>query len=463
MTTRAATYCRISDDRRGESLGVQRQRQDCAALVAGRGWDIVATFTDNDISAYSGRIRPAYVQLLDGIRAGLFDAVVAWHPDRLHRSPKELEEFISAVEANRVKVETVQAGQWDLSSPSGRLVARQLGSVARYESEHKAERVRRALEQRAELGRPHGRRPYGWTRETCGEVVNPAEVAVVEGIADRIIAGDSLRQITADLNRTGIPSPAGKPWGKNMVRHVVSRERNVGLRVHRGAVICAGDWQPILDRGRWEQVRAILTDPRRKTSTSSAAAHLLSGLARCGVCGGPMRAGLNRTVPSYRCADRSCVSRNRADVDELVTRVVLERLARPDAAAVLTPDLSEDAARAREEVSDLRARLDLAADAYADADIDAQQLQRITAKLRPRLDAAEARARIVDDQPLVAGLVGVEDVRAVWETVPLTRRRAIVDLMMEVRILPASKGARTFDPRSVAIKWRSSVDDAAHG
>ncbi|MGI8680527.1 MAG: recombinase family protein [Mycobacteriales bacterium] len=455
MPTRAAAYCRISDDRRGESLGVERQRQDCAALAAGRGWDVTATFTDNDVSAYSGRVRPAYVQLLDGLRAGLFDAVVAWHPDRLHRSPTELEEFISTVEAHRVKVETVQAGQWDLSSPSGRLVARQLGSVARYESEHKAERVRSALEQRAQMGRPHGRRPYGWTRVGGGEVVNPTEADVVVGIADRIIAGDSLRQITADLNAAGIPSPTGKPWGKNMVRHVVSRERNAGLRVHRGAVIGAGDWPPILDRSRWEQVRAVLTDPRRKTSTSSTAVHLLSGIARCGVCGGSIRAGLNRAVPSYRCADHSCVSRNRADVDELVTRVVLERLARPDAAALLTPDRSGEVATARKEVAGLRARLDLAADAYADGDIDAQQLQRITAKLRPQLDAAEARGRAVDDAPLLTGLLGVDDVRAVWERLALTRRRAVVDLLLTVTIQRAAQGARSFDPTAVQIEWRT--------
>ncbi len=54
-TVRAAVYCRISDDRRGLGLGVQRQRQDCHELAGRNGWQIVATFVDNDVSAYSGK------------------------------------------------------------------------------------------------------------------------------------------------------------------------------------------------------------------------------------------------------------------------------------------------------------------------------------------------------------------------------------------------------------------------
>jgi DNA invertase Pin-like site-specific DNA recombinase len=73
--------------------------------------------------------------------------VIAWHTDRLHRSSRELEEFIDICEGAGVAVETVKAGPVDFSTPAGRAVARTLGAWARYESEHKAERIRRkALE-----------------------------------------------------------------------------------------------------------------------------------------------------------------------------------------------------------------------------------------------------------------------------------------------------------------------------
>jgi hypothetical protein len=41
--------------------------------------------------------------------------VVTWHPDRLHRAPRELEDFVDLVEATGATVATVTAGDTDLS------------------------------------------------------------------------------------------------------------------------------------------------------------------------------------------------------------------------------------------------------------------------------------------------------------------------------------------------------------
>jgi site-specific DNA recombinase len=84
---RVALYCRISQDGEGQGLGVARQEADCRHLAERRGWDVVEVYIDNDLSAYSGKARPAYQRLLADIEAGRVEAVVAWHPDRLHRSP----------------------------------------------------------------------------------------------------------------------------------------------------------------------------------------------------------------------------------------------------------------------------------------------------------------------------------------------------------------------------------------
>src|SRR4051812_6351614 len=163
-TVRAAIYCRISDDRRGLGLGVARQQQVCLGLAGRPGWQVTATFVANDVPAYSAKPRPQYDRLMRVVQAGEVDVVVAWDPDRLHRSPAELEAFIAAVERAGVDVVTVQAGRWDLSTASGKLVARMLGSIARHESDHKSERVRRALPQNAGAGRAPGRGPYGRAR-----------------------------------------------------------------------------------------------------------------------------------------------------------------------------------------------------------------------------------------------------------------------------------------------------------
>src|SRR4051794_36815060 len=114
-----ALYARISRDADGEGLGVARQLEDCRALAERRGWGLVDEYVDNDISAYSGKSRPQYKRLLEDIRAGRVDIVVAWAPERLHRSPRELEDFLELIETCGIGVETVKAGVWDVSTSHG--------------------------------------------------------------------------------------------------------------------------------------------------------------------------------------------------------------------------------------------------------------------------------------------------------------------------------------------------------
>src|SRR5206468_10801675 len=119
MTRLAAIYVRISRDREGVRAGVRRQREDCERLCRDRGWEIVEVFEDDDRSAFLSKPRPAYLAMLDALKAGTVNTVVAWHPDRLHRSPTELEDFITVIELTRAEVETVQAGELDLATVAG--------------------------------------------------------------------------------------------------------------------------------------------------------------------------------------------------------------------------------------------------------------------------------------------------------------------------------------------------------
>src|SRR5664280_1201945 len=128
---RAGVYCRISRDELGEGLAVERQEHDCRQLCQRRDWTVAAAYVDNDLSAFSGRTRPAYQQLFAAIRSRQLDVVVAWAPERLHRSPRELEDFLELIEATGTAVETVKAGTWDVTTSHGRLVARMLGAVSR--------------------------------------------------------------------------------------------------------------------------------------------------------------------------------------------------------------------------------------------------------------------------------------------------------------------------------------------
>ena len=143
---------------------MRRQAEDCERLVERKGWEVAERYVDDDVSAYNGRVRPAYRRMLDDLRGGLLDAVVVWDADRLHRQPKELEEFFDVCkEAGVTRLASV-SGDIDLATHDGQFLARILGAVAKKESDDKSRRIQRKHEELAQAGKVGGggTRPYGY-------------------------------------------------------------------------------------------------------------------------------------------------------------------------------------------------------------------------------------------------------------------------------------------------------------
>ena len=111
---RAGIYARISSDREGDGLGVARQLDDCERLAERKGWQVADRYVDDDVSAQRRDRR-----------------VVVWHLDRLHRQPKELEEFFDVCKAARIDRLASVTGDIDLADHDGQFMARILGAVAK--------------------------------------------------------------------------------------------------------------------------------------------------------------------------------------------------------------------------------------------------------------------------------------------------------------------------------------------
>ena len=465
---RAAIYARISEDPRGLEHGVSRQLTDCKKLAAARGWKVVATYTDNDISALKGQERPGYVEMMTAAVHGEFDWIVSYGLSRLWRNRKERAEAIDTLSKARISVALVKGSDLDLTSAAGRMYAGVLGEFDTAESEIKAERVARAARQRAEEGRANGACAYGWKRtyqrDEQGRVVGwkdevdePA-AEVVRSIVRDLLDGITLRAVTARLNEQESVAPLGGRWIPSSVRKIAVRDLNVGIRRH-GRETYRGAWEPIVDEASHTKVKAMLADPKRRTQKAAARTHLLTfGVGKCGVCGGSLvvsrKGPRGKKTSLYVCQDFGCVGRREDWVDELVVSTLCHRLARPDAIEVFQADDSF-AAQAREQVAQLRARLDGAADAYAAGLIDVHQLTRITSQTRPKLEAAERKARPVAAIPTaVQDLIDANDVRAAWDDLEVAQRRAVLEgLGIEV-VINRARGGPGFKPESVEVVWR---------
>jgi hypothetical protein len=102
---RAAVYLRISDDREGRELDVERQRVDCLKLAGRLGVDVVEVYQDNDTeaSARVHRRRPAYRRMLADAGARRFGTVIAYTSGRLAHRPEEYEDLLELAQRHRTR------------------------------------------------------------------------------------------------------------------------------------------------------------------------------------------------------------------------------------------------------------------------------------------------------------------------------------------------------------------------
>src|SRR3954447_13297819 len=468
MQRRAVVYTRMSRDREGAGLGVDRQRHECVELADRLGWQIVGQHSDNDLSAYSGKPRPGYRALLDDLEQGRADAVLVWHTDRLHRRPVELEHYIDVCDPRGVITQTVKAGPLDLATPSGRMVARMLGSAGRYEVEHMIERQQAAKLHAATAGRwKGGRRPFGY--EADGVTIRESEAAEIRKATDDLLAGMSLHAIARDWNARGVATSTGGRWKPTEVRKLLARPRNAGLMEHRGEVVGKAEWPAIVGEPLWQAVRALLADESRRTTTGNARRWLGGGLYLCGVCGKPVRAttagmgGRGRGhVAAYRCEHGAHVVRRCKALDDFVEDLVIERLSRPDAAMLGRKATSVDVSALQVQRLVLQARLDELVDRFAAGQITGQQLERGSATLRAQLADFDRQLADAAGTSALDGVVGPAAAE-VWATLDLSRRRAILDTLMTVTVRRTRRGRPPgwqpgqsyFDPRGIEIGWRA--------
>ena len=474
---RAGIYCRISQDSSGEALGVGRQREDCTDEAEKRGWLVADFYVDNDVSATRSKIRPEYQRMLRDVASDRLDAIVVWSIDRLTRTPSELETIIAMSERHGVALASV-GGQVDLGTTEGRMLARTLGAFARFEVENMSKRLSRKFAEKAQLGEPHGYSPYGYMRvhpvdddgtpkgTVKRDVVHPEHGDIVREAATRVLACESLRSIVTDFNARGIHGPKAVVWNSTILRQILLRPTNAGLRQYRGRVVGPSTTEPLYDEDTYTRLVALLTDPSRKDNhAGSSYKYLLSGLAICGLCGGPMRRQIGRVVtskrtgsmkrqpPSYNCSVCYKVRRHQEAVDGLVVDVIVGRLSLPDAHEIIPTGNSEIAQAAQAEIAGIDAKLAVAADDFADEVTTREQFIRITARYRERRHIAEMQLDGARPRTTLTALVG-GDVRAKWNALAIEAQRGVLSEMASITILPTGSGKR-FDPNLIRVNWSS--------
>lgn len=458
--TSAAIYTRISLDTEGEALGVARQEQDCRDLAARDGLEVVAVFTDNDTGASTRsrkKARPQYADMLSRARAGEFGVIIAYSNSRLTRRPLELEELITLYEQHGVRITTVVSGNDDLTTADGRMVARIKGNVDAAEAERTAERVARKHLESAREGKPvAGTRPFGW--QPGGRELDEREAKLIRDAAADIIAGIGAYAIAKRWNAAGVTTSTGRPWQGHVLARMMKSPRLAGWRIHQGKVALGrdgqpvrGQWEPMLDQATFDAVVAALSaeDNRSRVPRKNARHYLMTGTLRCGVCGSVMY-GNAAKYPTYGCSGNGhVVAASVAPVDDLVTRVVLARLADVD---VETPKPEFDGAARLAEVEADIARLMAS---FTARELSAEVVFPAVAQLEEQRDELRLQKRRIEAAEAGPDFTNVD--RAAWDRMEVDVRRAVIEtLLAAVLVRPATRKGNQFDPERIEFVWHGT-------
>lgn len=434
-------YVRLSRDKQGDSLGVERQEDECRRFALARGWTVREVLVDNDLSATSGVERPAFEALLTSGPS----AVLVWHLDRLIRLTRDLERVI----ALGVDVHAIQAGHLDLSTPAGRAVARTVTAWSTYEGELRTERQRAQQRQRADAGGQWWSvRPFGY--EMDGTLREP-EAAALRAVYDALLAGMSVSGQARALNDAGWLTTRGKPWTTRGLRQTVIAARNAGVLTHNGEEVGKGAWSALVGEDVWRDTKRILEAPGRLQGRGGRVTTLLAGVGVCGVCGGSLRGSSWKHKMIYECATGKHVRALREWLDGQVVWHLLFR--RPEGAG--TSGEASEAGPLRAQVADLNGRMAALSEDYAEGVITREQLRAGTAKLRGKVQEAEAALARAAADTFVFDDDDIEYMAYHWDELTLERQRLTIQAcMVGVVLHRRSEGSRFRQPEEVQIVWR---------
>jgi site-specific DNA recombinase len=482
MTRRAVIYARISVASE-ESVSITRQIESGRKYAEARGWDVVATFADEGVSAtrLKPRDRPSWKRMLASSES--FEVVIAWKIDRLARRLTDFLEAHESLMACGAAIVCVEQSI-DMTSGEGRAFAQMLAVFSELEASSISSRVKAGRAQVLATGRsPGGLQPYGW--RTIANPAGPGRVRAkdpdriecVREMAARALRGESVSSILSWLSKSGAPPPKwrtpGQQWHFSMVDQLLqnpvlagltpcnpgSRSGARGPEVVRDAsgapvvsadiaIISVAEHLQLVNELNHKKHPSARGKPRRPTSP------LLAKLVLCGSCRVVMYRHHDKKGPSLRC--RSC----RQMISYRLLREHVERrlfevrghraMHRRVTVVEGDPDTSRRLARLDHALQ--AAAVAMTADVADITALNKEVIRLRRARDELRLSAATRPTQILEDTG--------SSLREVWQSCESDeQRREILDAQISsLTVTRGRGGGHGLDTSRVSIAWRRNAE-----
>lgn len=205
--------------------------------------------------------RPAFQQMLEDMKNGLINYIVAYKLDRVTRSVRDLEVLISTLEKYHCYL-ICDRDDVNTSTANGRFFVRMLTVLSQLEIEIVSERTKFGLNGAIKAGHIPGKCPLGYYRAPDKTLkIDNTTKDIVLRIFELYLEGKSYQTIANILNQEKVLYPQVKKWLDSSVNRIINNKIYMGdYERYRNdndkeTEIYMDVVPPIITRAMWEEVQ----------------------------------------------------------------------------------------------------------------------------------------------------------------------------------------------------------------
>ena len=280
----AGIYIRVStfdQVREGFSLGEQEER--LKEFCNFRRYNIYKIYQDAGISAKNDK-RPAYQEMIEDVKKGNINVIVALKLDRLTRSVYDIEKLMKFVNDYECDIDCM-ADESNTTTSNGRMVMRIMTSVSQNEIEKCSERTKFGMAGAIKNGHIPNRTGLGFKRENKKLVPDPLTKDIIVRIFDLYLEGKSHQAIANIYNKEKVLGKTN--WYDSTIQKILSNELYKGDYVNgkrtKHPTYYENVIEPIVSKEKWESCQyQKLRNARHYERTAT---YLFTNKLKCSKCG----------------------------------------------------------------------------------------------------------------------------------------------------------------------------------
>lgn len=328
----AGIYIRVStEDQAREGFSLGEQEEKLRQLCKYKDFEIFKVYKDAGISAKNMKDRPAFQQMLEDMKAGKLNYIVAYKLDRVTRSVRDLEVLISTLEEYHCYL-ICDRDDVNTSTANGRFFVRMLTVLSQLEIEIVSERTKFGLNGAIKAGHIPGKVPLGYYRDTDKTLkVDVTTKDIVLRIFEMYLEGKSYQAISNILNKEKVLSPNNKKWCDSTIDRIINNKIYMGdyerykYDTNKETELFVDVVPPIITRAMWEEVQKQKEKNQRSYCRNRV--YIFFQKLVCPTCGKIMTckgAGGKKSRYMYYFCDNCNLYYNEAEIEDCLIDYILD-------------------------------------------------------------------------------------------------------------------------------------------